>query len=97
MADRIGRPGRATSTVGAGLTIGDLVAIVFPVADANSTLFLYTDRLVVVVGGLIVLMPAMALFAIGRVLVLVGAYLERLDKERADARADAQVEAQSDD
>jgi hypothetical protein len=84
VADRIGRLGRATSVVGAVLTIGGLVAIVVLVADADSTLFLYTDRIVVVVGGLIVLMPAMALFAIGRVLVLVGAYLQQLDEERAD-------------
>lgn len=84
VADRIRRLGWATSAVGAALTIGGLVAIVFLVADADSTLFLYTDRLVVVVGGLIVLMPAMALFVIGRVLVLVGAYLERLDEERLD-------------
>jgi hypothetical protein len=89
VASRIRRLGRATSAVGAALTIGGLVAILVLVADADSTLFLYTDRLVVVVGGLIVLMPAIALFAIGRVLVLVGEYLDRLDKERADAEADA--------
>jgi hypothetical protein len=89
VADRIRRLGRATSAVGAALTIGGVAAIVVLVADADSTLFLYTDRLVVVVGGLIVLMPAIALFAIGRVLVLVGEYVDRLDKERADAEADA--------
>ena len=88
VADRIVRLGRATSVVGAVLTIGGVVAIVVLVADADSTLFLYTDRIVVVVGGLIVLMPAMALFAIGRVLVLVGAYLQQLDEERADDEAD---------
>jgi hypothetical protein len=89
VAARIRRLGRATSAVGAALTIGGVAAIVVLVADADSTLFLYTDRLVVVVGGLIVLMPAIALFAIGRVLVLVGEYVDRLDKERADAEADA--------
>ena len=88
VADRVGRLGRATSAVGAALTIGGVVAIVVLVADADSTLFLYTDRIVVVVGGLIVLMPAIALFAIGRVLVLVGAYLDGLDKERSDDEAD---------
>jgi hypothetical protein len=88
LADRIVRLGRATSAVGAVLTVGGVVAIVVLVADADSTLFLYTDRIVVVVGGLIVLMPAMALFAIGRVLALVGAYLQQLDKERADHEAD---------
>jgi hypothetical protein len=88
VADRIVRLGRATSAVGAALTIGGLVAIVVLVADADTTLFLYTDRIVVVVGGLIVLMPAMALFAIGLVLVLVGAYLQQLDEKRADDEDD---------
>ncbi len=93
VADRIGRLGTATSVVGAVLTIGGLIAIVVLVADADSTLFLYTDRLVVVVGGLIVLMPAMALLVIGRVLVLVGAYLERLDDERTGAEVGGEADA----
>jgi hypothetical protein len=33
-------------------------------------------------------MPAMALFAIGLVLVLVGAYLQQLDEKRADDEDD---------
>jgi len=92
VADRIGRLGRATSAVGAVLTIGGLVAIVVLVADADSTLFLYTDRIVVVVGGFIVLMPAMALFAIGRALVLVGAYVQQLDEGRADDEEDDEAD-----
>ena len=46
---------------GVGLTIAGFAAIVLLVADAESTLFLYTDRLVVGVVGLIALVPAVAL------------------------------------
>jgi len=97
IAERIGRLGRVTSVVGAALTIGGVAAIVVLVADADSTLFLYTDRIVVVVAGLIVLMPTMALFAIGRVLVLVGAYLQQLEEERADHEADGEAGDEADE
>ena len=58
---RIGAMAAATGVV---LTIGGIAGIVLLVADADSTLFLYTDRLVVGVIGLIALVPAIAL-AIG--------------------------------
>ena len=74
--DQIVRLGRATSWTGAALTIAGVVAVVVLVADADSTLFLYVDRLVVGVVGLIVLMPTIALFVIGRSLVLLGRYPE---------------------
>jgi len=67
---RLERVGRATSIAGAGLTVLGLVAVVLLVADADSTLFLYTDRAVVAVVGLLVLVPALVLFALGRALVL---------------------------
>ena len=60
-----------TSGVGAALTIAGVVAVILLVADADSTLFLYTDRLVVAVVGLIVLVPTVALFVLGRTLVIV--------------------------
>lgn len=66
------RLGRATTYVGAALTVAGLVAIVVLVADADSTLFLYTDRLVVGVVGLIVLVPTIALVVIGRALTILG-------------------------
>ena len=84
-AGAITRLGRATSVAGAVLSIAGVVALVVLVADADSTLFLYTDRLVVAVVGLIVLIPALALFAIGRVVQLVGAHLERTAREDDDA------------
>ncbi len=81
-ADEITRLGRATSWTGAFLSIAGIAAIVVLVADADSTLFLYVDRLVVVVVGLIVLMPTIALFVIGRSLVLLGSYLPRRERVR---------------
>lgn len=69
---RLVRLGQVTSVVGAGLTVLGSAAIVSLLADADSTLFLYTDRAVVAAVGLIVLVPAIALFAMGRALVLVG-------------------------
>jgi len=85
-ADQIVRLGRATTWIGAALSIAGVVAIVVLVADADSTLFLYVDRLVVGVVGLIVLIPTIALFVIGRALVLVGTHLER--RERVEDRID---------
>ncbi len=79
---RIAALGRATSLAGGVLTVAGVIAVTLLVADADSTLFLYTDRLVVGVVGLIVLMPTMALFVIGRVLALAGAHLDRFDRER---------------
>ena len=73
VGERLVRLGRVTSYVGAALTIGGLAALVLLVADADSTLFLYTDRLVVGVVGLIVLVPTVALFVIGRALTILGA------------------------
>ncbi len=83
-ANRIQRLGTATTVIGAVLTAGGLIAVVVLVADADSTLFLYTDRLVVAVGGLIVLTPALALLALGRVLSLVGAYVADLEEGDGD-------------
>ena len=67
---RLTRLGLVTSYVGAGLTVAGLVGIVLLLADADSTLFLYTDRAVVGVVGLVVLVPAIALFAMGRALAI---------------------------
>lgn len=80
-ARRIVALGRFVSWAGIGLTLAGLAAIVVLVADADSTLFLYTDRLVVGVVGLLVLMPTLALAALGRLVVLVG---EHLDAEESD-------------
>jgi len=82
---RVARIGRITSTLGGALTALGIIAIIVLVADADSTLFLYTDRLVVAVVGLIVLIPTVTLFVIGRVLVLLGDDLEQSERDRSDA------------
>ena len=72
------RLGVSIVTIGALLTVGGAVALVVLVADPSSTLFIYVDRLVVSLVGLIVLVPALALIAIGRAIMLVG---DRVDEE----------------
>ena len=72
VSGRILRLGRQISWLGAVLTLAGAAAVVFMVADADSTLFLYTDRLVVGIVGLIVLVPTVALFVIGRALIILG-------------------------
>ncbi len=81
---RVVRIGRLTSALGGALTALGIIAIVILVADADSTLFLYTDRLVVAVVGLIVLIPTITLFVIGRVLVLVGENVQPPERDRSD-------------
>ncbi len=81
---RVVRIGRLTSALGGALTALGIIAIVILVADADSTLFLYTDRLVVAVVGLIVLIPTITLFVIGRVLVLVGENVQPSERDRSD-------------
>jgi len=68
------------------LSLAGVVAVIVLVADADSTLFLYTDRLVVAVVGLIVLTPTIALFVIGRVLTIIGAHLGEETPESDDAQ-----------
>jgi hypothetical protein len=72
VAERLARLGRITSLAGATLTLAGVVAVVLLVADADSALFLYTDRLVVGVVGLIVLVPTASLVVIGRALTILG-------------------------
>jgi hypothetical protein len=74
----IRRLGTAIVTTGVLLTVGGAVALVVLVADPSSTLFIYVDRLVVALIGLIVLVPALALIGIGRAIMLVG---ERIPEE----------------
>ena len=80
VADRLVRLGRITSFVGAILTLAGIVGVVLLVADADSTLFLYTDRLVVGVVGLIVLVPTASLVVIGRALTILGGTDGRRDR-----------------
>lgn len=91
VGSRLTRLGRATTTVGAVLTAGGVAAIAVLVADADSTLFLYVDRTVVALIGLIVLVPTIALIAIGRALTLVAPHLVERDHSRPDIDPDVDV------
>lgn len=68
--------GAAMASVGGLLTFAGVLAVVFLVADADSTLFLYTDRLVVALAGVVVLVPAIALAMAGLALRAIGDHLE---------------------
>ena len=81
---RVVRIGRLTAALGGALTTLGIIAILILVADADSTLFLYTDRLVVAIVGLIVLIPTITLFVIGRVLVLLGENVGQVERDRSD-------------
>ena len=82
-AHQLARLGSVLGGVGVALTIGGMVAVVALVADPESTLFLYVDRLVVTLIGAIVLVPALALVFAGRAVALIGRHLER--SHRSDA------------
>ena len=81
------RLGRATTWTGATLSIAGIVAIVVLVADADSTLFLYVDR------GRRRSRRShrpdadLALFVIGRALMLAGTHVKQ--RERVEGRVDA--------
>ncbi len=68
---RLHRLGRFTRLGGIALAVGGVAALVVVVADADSTLFLYVDRSVVVLVGLVALVPTLALSAIGHALTVV--------------------------
>ena len=78
--ERLARLGRLTTIAGVGLTLAGVCAILVLVADADSTLFLYTDRLVVAVVGLIVLVPPIALIVFGRAMSVVATGFDPPDR-----------------
>ncbi|MGI9602158.1 MAG: hypothetical protein ACR2QE_09750 [Acidimicrobiales bacterium] len=78
------RAGAVTAVIGAVLTVGGLIGLVVLVADADSTLFLYTDRLVVALVGVIVLIPALAL--------TLGGYAVHVAGRRLDGSMDGPVD-----
>ncbi|MEL6890202.1 MAG: hypothetical protein AAFP84_01295 [Actinomycetota bacterium] len=95
---RLDRLGRATRATGVGLGLAGVAATLMLVADAEATLFLYVDRVVVLVVGLIVIVPTLALVAIGHALTLVAS--EPVDGEPevgpgAEAEADTGAEAEA--
>jgi len=80
--DRFRRLGAVTTALGGLVTFAGLVGVVLLVANPRSTLFLYVDRPVVALVGLLLLLPAIVLIALGRAATLVGR--ELADPEPAD-------------
>ena len=57
--------------VGAALTVAGIIGLVVLLANPGAALFLYVDRWVIAIIGMLVLIPAIALAASGRALMLV--------------------------
>jgi hypothetical protein len=72
-ADRVHRLGLIVTVAGALLATAGAAALVLLVADPRSTLFLYVDRPVAVLLGLLLLQPAIAMILVGRALILAAA------------------------
>ncbi len=64
------RLGAWVSGIGAGLTIAGVVALGVLLANPDAALFLYVDRWVIAIVGLILLVPAVVLTVGGRALML---------------------------
>lgn len=85
-----GVPGRlkafgvAMAVLGGLLTAGGLVGIALLVADPSSTLFLYATRPVVVLAGLLLLLPAILLGALGGAAVLMADHLREGEDDGED-------------
>ncbi len=95
---RLGRLGRVTAAAGSVLAAAGLFAVVWLVADADSTLLLYTDRLVVAVVGLILLVPALALVVAGWALTIAaGAFDESGDSRSPEAARLGQARGTADE
>jgi len=67
---RLARLGRLTALTGVILTGAGVVAVLLLVADADSTLFLYADRFVVAIAGLLLLVPTIVLVVLGRAITI---------------------------
>lgn len=73
--------GTAVTVLGGLLTAGGLVGIAVLLADPNSPLFLYVSRPLAFV-GLLLLLPAVLLIALGRGISLTADYLDRAEPPR---------------
>lgn len=79
------RLGTITLATGMALSAAGIAAIIVLTADAESTLFLYVDRLVVGLIGLIVLVPAAAIMVLGQALRILGREADVAEAEVPDA------------
>jgi hypothetical protein len=74
-ARRLRLLGTAVTTLGCLLTAAGLAGIALLVADPQAPLFLYMSRPVVILAGLLALLPAVLLIALGRGATLMASYL----------------------
>jgi hypothetical protein len=81
-ARRLRRLGTAVTILGVLLTAGGLAGIVLLVADPSAPLFLYVSRPVVVLAGLLLILPAILLTALGRGASLMADYLAHPEATR---------------
>jgi hypothetical protein len=77
--------GAALTALGITLTVGGLVGIAVLVADPDAALFLYVSRPVIVLAGLLLIVPAIVLVALGRGAGMVADLLPDRRASREDA------------
>jgi hypothetical protein len=70
----------AVTALGSALTVAGLVGIALLTADPHAPLFLYVGRPVVVLAGLLLLLPAVLLIALGRGAALLADQLSRSEE-----------------
>ncbi len=74
--------GTAVTVLGGLLTAGGLAGIAILVADPGSALFLYVSRPLAAFAGLLLLLPAILLIALGRGISLTADYLANAEPPR---------------
>jgi hypothetical protein len=72
----------AVTILGGLLTAGGVAAIALLVANPDAPLFLYVSRPVVVLAGLLLILPAILLIALGRGACLMADYLAQAEATR---------------
>jgi hypothetical protein len=80
---RLRNLGRGLTILGSLLTVGGLIGLALLVADPDSTLFLYVGRPVVVLAGLLLVLPAILLIALGRTAILLADQAEPREETHA--------------
>ncbi|NNE74706.1 MAG: hypothetical protein HKN26_13650 [Acidimicrobiales bacterium] len=88
LQSRLTRLGRTSASAALALLLAGVIAVIVLVADADSTLFLYTDRLVVAVIGLLILVPILALWLIARFVIILGESLGSLESAGTNDQAE---------
>ncbi len=72
---RVRRLGTGLTALGSTLTVAGLSGLGLLVADPRSSLFLYVSRTAVALAGLLLVLPAVLLIALGRTAAVAASYL----------------------